>query len=135
VRPKISRLAIPTLILAAVSFSLAFFAEQLAAPEMEYWIWAGIAIAGMFWFLPLLSWLFSHLELTNARLIYRFGFLGLRKRKVPLVEISSLEINRPKPLGGKVISILTVAGDELMLTGYARTKLLAAEIERLARSA
>jgi len=135
VRPKISRLAIPTLIMAAISFLLAFFAETLAAPEMEYWIWGGIATAGLFWLLPLLSWLFSYLEVTNQRLIYRYGFLGLRRRRLQLSEVSSLEITRPKLLGGKVISILTVADEELVLTGYARTKLLAAEIERLARSA
>jgi hypothetical protein len=44
-------------------------------------------------------------------------------------ELSSIALQRPKPLRGKVISLLKVDGQEITISGYSRTKLLAATIE------
>jgi hypothetical protein len=87
----------------------------------------------VFWVFPLLSYLGSYLELTNQRLVYRFGFLGFRKRQLMLSELSSLELQKDG-LAGKTISILSVDGSELFIRGYARPKHLAAEIEALAKA-
>jgi len=46
-----------------------------------------------------------------------------------LNELSSIALERPKPLRGKVISMLKVDGQELTVSGYSRSKLLAAAIE------
>jgi hypothetical protein len=46
-----------------------------------------------------------------------------------LSELSSIAVERPKPLRGKVISLMKVDGQELSVSGYSRTKLLAATIE------
>jgi hypothetical protein len=133
VRRKPSRLFFPTLVLASVAFGLAFFADQISPETMQLgYLLGGIAV-GLFWLLPLLSYLFGYLELTNQRVICRFGFLGLRKREVDYRDVSSIEIIRPKALSGKVISLVQVDESQLLISGYARTKLLAAEIERLAR--
>ncbi|CAB4637338.1 unannotated protein [freshwater metagenome] len=96
---------------------------------------AGAVIVVLFWFFPLLSYLACYLELTSARLVYRFGFLGLRKRQLPLSELSSIEIQKESALGGQVISILSVDGREFRVGGYAKTKHLAAEIEAWAKVA
>lgn len=134
-KPKARRLFIPTLILAAVSFALAFVVEQISPIDYSYALIAGGVIVVLFWFFPLLSYVGSYLELTSARLVYRFGFLGLRKRQLELSELSSIEIQKEGSLGGQVISILSVDGEEFRVGGYAKTKHLAAEIEAWAKVA
>lgn len=134
-KPKARRLFTPTLVLAAVSFSLAFIVEQISATDYNYALIAGATIVVLFWVFPVLSYLASYLELTSTRLVYRFGFLGLRKRKLLLSELSSLEIQKEGRLGRQVISILTVDGNEFRVGGYAKNKHLAAEIEAWAKAA
>ena len=134
-KPKARRLFVPTLVLAVVSFALAFVVEQISAIDYNYALIAGGVIVVLFWFVPLLSYLACFLELTSERLVYRFGFLGLRKRQLQLSELSSIEIQKESALGGQVISILSVDGREFRVGGYAKTKHLAAEIEAWAKVA
>jgi hypothetical protein len=134
-KPKARRLFVPTLVLAVVSFALAFVVEQISAIDYNYALIAGGVIVVLFWFFPLLSYLACYLELTSERLVYRFGFLGLRKRQLQLSELSSIEIQKESALGGQVISILSVDGREFRVGGYAKTKHLAAEIEAWAKVA
>ena len=134
-KPKARRLFVPTLVLAVVSFALAFVVDQISAIDYNYALIAGVVIVALFWFFPLLSYLACYLELTSARLVYRFGFLGLRKRQLQLSELSSIEIQKESALGGQVISILSVDGREFRVGGYAKTKHLAAEIEAWAKVA
>lgn len=134
VRQKASRLYLPTLLLAAVSFSLSFFQPQLTGDSQQLAFIAAGVIVLVFWLVPVLNFLFSYLELTNERIIYRFGMFGLRRKDIDLGEISSIQILRPSALSGKAISLELTDESEVLLTGYARTKLLAAEIERLAKA-
>ncbi len=134
-KPKARRLFVPTLVLAAVSFALAFVVEQISPIDYNYALIAGGVIVVLFWLFPLLSYLGSYLELTSSRLVYRFGFLGLRKRQLQLSELSSIEIQKEGSMGGQVISILSVDGNEFRVGGYAKTKHLAAEIEAWAKVA
>jgi hypothetical protein len=129
------RLWLPTIALLLVSFSLAFVADQFSPADYEIALMAGALVAILFWAFPMLNYLGSYLELTDQRIIYRSGFLGFRKRQMPLVELSSLEIQKSGGLGGQEISILSVDGSELVIRGYAKTKYLAAEIEALAKAA
>ncbi len=134
-KPKAMRLWLPTIALLLVSFSLAFVADQFSPADYEIALMAGALVAILFWAFPMLNYLGSYLELTDQRIIYRSGFLGFRKRQMPLVELSSLEIQKSGGLGGQEISILSVDGSELVIRGYAKTKYLAAEIEALAKAA
>ena len=134
-KPKARRLFTPTLVLAAVSFALAFIVEQISATDYNYALIAGGTIVVLFWVFPLLSYLACYLELTSARLVYRFGFLGLRKRQLLLSELSSIEIQKESRLGRQLISILSVDGTEYRIGGYAKNKHLAAEIEAWAKAA
>jgi hypothetical protein len=134
-KPKARRLFIPTLVLAVVSFALTFVFEQLSAGDYNYALIAGAVIVGVFWLLPVLSYLACYLELTSHRLIYRFGFLGVRKKSLLLSELSSIEIQKEGALGGQVISILAIDGREYRIGGYAKTKQLAAEIKAWAKVA
>lgn len=133
-KPSASKMFWPTVLLGATSFGLAFGAETLAPELYEIALWAAVAIVSLFWLLPLLSFLAASLRIHDNRIIYRFGFLGLRVRQLDLSELSSIEIQNAGFLAGKQISILTVDGTEFLIRGYARTKLLAAEIENLARA-
>ena len=134
-KPKARRLFIPTVLLAAVSFALAFIVEQISATDYNYALIAGATIVSLFWLFPLLSYLASYLELTSHRLVFRLGFLGLRKKQLLLSELSSIEIQKEGRLGGQVISILSVNGNEFRVGGYAKNKYLAAEIEAWAKAA
>jgi hypothetical protein len=118
-----------------VSFALAFIVEQISATDYNYALIAGGTIVVLFWVFPMLSYLACYLELTSARLVYRFGFLGLRKRQILLSELSSIEIQKEGRLGRQVISILSVDGTEYRIGGYAKNKHLAAEIEAWAKAA
>ncbi|CAB4624176.1 unannotated protein [freshwater metagenome] len=133
-KPAARKLFVPTLVLAAVCFALAFLADQFSSADYEIALMAGALVVVLFWVFPLLSYLGSYLELTTKTLTYRFGFLGFRKKQLALAELSSLEIQKPSGLRAKVISILSVDGSELVVRGYSRTKLLAAEIEALAKA-
>jgi hypothetical protein len=106
-----------------------YFSELLAAEQYQIVFWAAIALGGLFWLVPLLNWLASSLLITDQRLVHRSGFFGLRKKIMNLSELSSIAVVRPKPLRGKVISLINVNGQELTVSGYSRTKLLAATIE------
>ena len=135
VKPKARRLFFPTLVLAAVSFALAFVVEQISAIDYNYALTAGASIVVLFWAFPMLGYLLSYLQLTSQNLVYRFGFMGLRKRTLPLSELSSIEIQKEGRLGSQVISILSVDGSEFRIGGYAKNKHLAAEIEAWAKAA
>ncbi|MFY9304758.1 MAG: PH domain-containing protein [Rhodoluna sp.] len=133
-KPKASRLLLPTISLALVSFALAFVADQFSRADYEIALIAGAGVVILFWAFPMLSYLGGYLRLTDQRIIYRSGFLGLRKEQLPLAELSSLEIQKSGGLGGQEISILSVDGSELVIRGYAKAKYLAAEIEALAKA-
>lgn len=128
-RPGASRLLIPTLVLAASSFSVVYFSELIAPELYQIVVWVALGAVSLFWLLPVLNWYAASVVVTDQRLINRSGLLGLRKKVLQLSEISSIAVLRPKPLGGRVISIVKVDGQELTVSGYSRTKLLAAAIE------
>ena len=132
-KPRASRLFLPTVTLLLTSFALAFVAEQFSPLDYEIALMAGALVVVLFWVFPMLSYLASYLELTDQRIIYRSGFLGFRKRQLPFSELSSIELQKDG-LGAKAISILSVDGNELVIRGYARPKYLAAEIEALAKA-
>lgn len=133
-KPSARRMFWPTLLLGVTSFGLAFGAESLAPELYEISLWAGVGLVALFWLLPLLSFFAASLTIDANRIVYRYGFLGLRVRQLDLSELSSIEIQKAGFLAGKQISILTLDGTEFLIRGYARTKLLAAEIENLARA-
>jgi membrane protein YdbS with pleckstrin-like domain len=128
-RPRAAVLLLPTLVLAASLFCLMYFSELLSPELYQIVFWAAIGAISLFWLLPVFSWLASSLLVTDQRIVYRSGLFGLRRKVLPLSELSSIAVTRPKPLRAKVISLLNVYGQEITVSGYSRTKLLAAAIE------
>lgn len=128
-RPRAAVLLFPTLVLAASSFSVIYFFELVAPDLYQIVLWAAIAAVSLFWLLPLLNWLAGSLLITDQRLIHRSGLFGLRKKVLNLSELSSIAVQRPKPLRAKAISLVKVDGQVITVSGYSRPKQLAAAIE------
>ena len=134
-RPRAALLLFPTLVLAASSFSVIFFFELVSPDLYQIGLWVVIAAVSLFWLLPLLNWLAASLLITDQRLIHRSGLFGLRKKVLNLSELSSISVQRPKPLRAKAISLIKVDGQVITVSGYSRPKQLAAAIEAEASKA
>jgi uncharacterized membrane protein YdbT with pleckstrin-like domain len=106
-----------------------FFFELVSPDLYQIGLWAVIAAVSLFWLLPLLNWLAASLLITDQRLIHRSGLFGLRKKVLNLSELSSIAVQRPKPLRAKAISLVKVDGQVITVSGYSRPKQLAAAIE------
>ena len=128
-RPRAAVLLFPTLVLAASSFSAVYFSEMISPDLYQIVLWVIIAAVSLFWLVPLLNWLAASLVITDQRLIHRSGLFGLRKKVLNLSELSSIAVQRPKPLRAKAISLVKVDGQVITVSGYSRPKQLAAAIE------
>ena len=128
-RPRAAVLLFPTLVLAASSFSVIYFSEMISPDLYQIVLWVIIASVSLFWLVPLLNWLAASLVITDQRLIHRSGLFGLRKKVLNLSELSSIAVQRPKPLRAKAISLIKVDGQVITVSGYSRPKQLAAAIE------
>ena len=128
-RPRAAVLLFPTLVLAASSFSVIYFSEMISTDLYQIVLWVIAAAVSLFWLVPLLNWLAASLVITDQRLIHRTGLFGLRKKVLNLSELSSIAVQRPKPLRAKAISLVRVDGQVITVSGYSRPKQLAAAIE------
>ena len=128
-RPRAALLLLPTLVLAASSFSVIYFSEMISPDLYQIVLWVIVAAVSLFWLVPLLNWLAASLVITDQRLIHRSGLFGLRKKVLNLSELSSIAVQRPKPLRAKAISLVKVDGQVITVSGYSRPKQLAAAIE------
>ena len=128
-RPRAAVLLFPTLVLAASSFSVIYFSEMISPDLYQIVLWVIVAAVSLFWLVPLLNWLAASLVITDQRLIHRSGLFGLRKKVLNLSELSSIAVQRPKPLRAKAISLVRVDGQVITVSGYSRPKQLAAAIE------
>ena len=128
-RPRAAVLLFPTLVLAASSFSVVYFSEMISPDLYQIVLWVVIGAVFLFWLLPLVNWLASSLVITDQRLIHRSGLFGLRKKVLNLSELSSISVQRPKPLRAKAISLVKVDGQIITVSGYSRPRQLAAAIE------
>ncbi len=128
-RPRAAVLLFPTLVLAASSFSVIYFSEMISPDLYQIVLWVIVAAVSLFWLVPLLNWLAASLVITDQRLIHRSGLFGLRKKVLNLSELSSIAVQRPKPLRAKAISLVKVDGQVITVSGYSRPKQLAAAIE------
>ena len=134
IKPAAGKIFIPTLILGLTIFALSYLAEKIPAEMLQYSYLSAAVVITLFWVLPVGSYLLGYLEITNERIIYRSGFLGFKKQSMDFTDLSSIEIARPKAFRSKAVLLRRVDETELQITGYSRPKLIAAEIERLAKS-
>lgn len=128
IRPRGSKLFFPSVALFAACFALAFFGGRLAE-QWQYnllYIVAG-SVTFFFWFIPLLRFMSTFLEVTTTRVLYRSGLLGQKRREVSLTQIKDVQLTK-----GRSISIVVDGQEPLVITGIPKHKMVAVEIDRLA---
>jgi phosphotransferase system HPr-like phosphotransfer protein len=83
----------------------------------------------LFWFIPMINYLSTFLEVTTTRVVYRKGLFGQQRREVSISSIQNVELTK-----GRSITITAEGQEPLVLTGIPKHKLVAVEIDRLAAS-
>lgn len=129
-RPRAGKLFLPMLALFAVAFALSFFAGRLPEQWQTITLYSICgAVAFLFWFLPLVAFLTTYLEVTTTRVIYRKGLFGQHRRELSIAAITGVELTK-----GQTITIESEGQEPLVLASIPRRKMVAIEIDRLAGS-
>jgi uncharacterized membrane protein YdbT with pleckstrin-like domain len=127
-RPRGSKLFLPNLFLFAACFAAAFFGGRLAE-QWQYivlWVVSG-SVVFFFWFIPLLRFISTFLEITTTRVLHRSGLLGQKRREVSLALIKDVQLTK-----GRTISIVIEGQEPMVIAGIPKHKTVAVEIDRLA---
>jgi uncharacterized membrane protein YdbT with pleckstrin-like domain len=128
IRPRGSKLFLPNLFLFAACFAMAFFGGRLTEQWQYTLLWVGSgSVAFFFWFIPLLRFMSTFLDVTTTRVLYRSGLLGQKRREVSLTQIKDVQLTK-----GRTISIIIDGQDPIVIPGIAKHKTVAVEIDRLA---
>ncbi|MFM1992860.1 MAG: hypothetical protein RL600_688, partial [Actinomycetota bacterium] len=85
------------------------------------------SVAFFFWFIPLLRFMSTFLDVTTTRVLYRSGLLGQKRREVSLTQIKDVQLTK-----GRTISIIIDGQEPIVIPGIAKHKTVAVEIDRLA---
>ena len=107
---------------------MAFFGGRLTE-QWQYsvlWISCGF-VAFFFWFIPLLRFMSTFLEVTTTRVLYRSGLFGQKRREISLTQIKDVQLTK-----GRTISIVVEGQEPLVIAGIPKHKIVAVEIDRLA---
>jgi hypothetical protein len=128
IRPRGSKLFLPNLFLFLTCFAMGFFSGRLAEAWQYNVLWISCgAVVFFFWFIPLLRYLSTFLEVTTTRVLYRSGLLGQKRREVSLTQIKDVQLTK-----GRTISIVIDGQEPLVVPGIPKHKTVALEIDRLA---
>ena len=107
---------------------MGFFSGRLAEAWQYNVLWISCgAVVFFFWFIPLLRYLSTFLEVTTTRVLYRSGLLGQKRREVSLTQIKDVQLTK-----GRTISIVIDGQEPLVVPGIPKHKTVAIEIDRLA---
>lgn len=128
--PRLGRLFFANLILFIACAAVTFFAGRFTEQWQNILLWTICGAAVFFlWFLPVLRWMTTYLEVTTTRVISRSGLFGQRRREVSLSQIDNVEITK-----GRSFTILINGAETLVVTGIPKHRAVAVEIDRLAAS-
>lgn len=118
------------LVLFVACFALSFFAGRLTEQWQNITLLslAGAAVF-LFWFIPLIGYLSTFLEVTTTRVVYRQGLFGQKRREVSISAITNVELTK-----GRTITIQAEGQEPIVIPGIPKHKLVAVEIDRLAAS-
>lgn len=129
-RPRATSLGWPLIVLFGCAFLLAAFANRLPEPWMQNALYAATgSIAVLFWLFPLLRYVTSYLEITNTRVIARLGIFGQKSFDLNLADLANV-----RQIAGSKLSISSKSGEEYTFGPVSRSKLIAAEIAKLANT-
>jgi membrane protein YdbS with pleckstrin-like domain len=129
-RPRGSRLVLPTLVLFLVAFAASFFSTSFTEPWQQITLWSICgAVSFFFWLVPVLRFFSTYLEVTTSRVKYRAGLMGQNRKEVSLSQIKDVQISR-----GRSISLIIEGQEPFSIRGIPKHKTVAIEIDRLAAS-
>ena len=105
------------------------FAENLT---LESWqsvaVYVGASVLIFFvWMVPLVRQLVAWVEVSTARLVWRDGLFGQKRREISWHEVSAVEYARGR------ISVVIHGQEPLVLKGLPKSKRLARELQKLVR--
>jgi membrane protein YdbS with pleckstrin-like domain len=127
-RPRASRLLLPTLVLGLVAGALAFFENRTLESWQSIAINVVAAATVVFAYLvPLVRQLVAWVEVSTTRLVWRDGLFGQRRREVSWHEVSAVEFLRGR------ITVFIHGQEPLVLVGLPKAKQLAREMQNLVR--
>jgi membrane protein YdbS with pleckstrin-like domain len=129
-RPRGSKLILPTLVLFIAAFAASFFSTSFTEPWQQITLWSICgAVSFFFWLLPVLRFFSTYLEITTSRVKYRAGLMGQNRKEVSLSQIKDVQISR-----GRSISLIIEGQEPFSIRGIPKHKTVAVEIDRLAAS-
>jgi hypothetical protein len=129
-RPRGSKLILPTLVLFLAAFAASFFSTSFTEPWQQITLWSICgAVSFFFWLLPVLRFFSTYLEITTSRVKYRAGLMGQNRKEVSLSQIKDVQISR-----GRSISLIIEGQEPFSIRGIPKHKTVAVEIDRLAAS-
>ena len=128
-RPRLTRVAWPTVALFAVSAGLGFLGgrELDASTALAVQLIAGLLLF-LLWLLPTLSYLGTFVDVTTLSVRARRGILGLKSREVSISAITEVVYSRRL---GVVLKVLDQ--EDFALKGLSKPKAVAEELSRLAK--
>lgn len=129
-RPRGSKLILPTLVLFLATFAASFFSTTFTEPWQQITLWTICgAVSFFFWLVPVLRFFSTYLEITSSRVKYRAGLMGQNRKEVSLSQIKDVQISR-----GRSISLIIEGQEPFSIRGIPKHKTVAVEIDRLAAS-
>jgi membrane protein YdbS with pleckstrin-like domain len=129
-RPRGSKLILPTLVLFIAAFAASFFSTSFTEPWQQITLWSICgAVSFFFWLIPVLRFFSTYLEITTSRVKYRAGLMGQNRKEVSLSQIKDVQISR-----GRSISLIIEGQEPFSIRGIPKHKTVAVEIDRLAAS-
>ena len=128
VRPRASRLILPTLLLGVCVAVLAFFENRTLESWQTITLNLVVAVVLFFgWMIPLVRQLVAWVEVSTNRLVWRDGLFGQKRREVSWHEVSAIEVSRGR------ITVFIHGQEPLVLAGLPKAKQLAGEMQNLVR--
>jgi hypothetical protein len=129
-RPRGSRLVLPTLVLFLAAFAASFFSTSFTEHWQQITLWSICgAVSFFFWLIPVLRFFSTYLEVTTSRVKYRAGLMGQNRKEISLSQIKDVQISR-----GRSISLIIEGQEPFSIRGIPKHKTVAIEIDRLAAS-
>jgi hypothetical protein len=127
IRPSAIRLFLPFLALAFACFGVSFYSGRLPEQWMDIAMYsvAG-AIAFFLWFIPLLRFLSSYVDVFTTRVLYRSGLMGQQRSEANFSQVTDVRLG-----DGRRIQLSLTNGDLIELPRLPKAKKLVAEIQAL----
>jgi hypothetical protein len=130
IRARATTLVLPMLLLAGESAALTVIGPRLPSDASAAWLTTlfyavAAALALAFWFFPVVKYLATWLEITNANVFVRDRLLGAA-RKVALSKILDVRVESKSTL-----ILVTVDQGEIEFARLAKAKTVAAELKKL----